>query len=138
MNGKEHVYTPDEMMMPGMKCLVDIFGLVTAEQFIDSVRSACQTIQSKEGRCSMTCPSMMFPRWSMKIQAIHLSDGYLILYKGPPYTHRFQASRYPMGVFLASSRFFRKSGSPVTYRVSMMASSSSSETKVRSSANSGR
>ena len=59
MNGKEHVYTPDEMMMPGMKCLVDIFGLVIAEQFIDSVRSACQIIQSKEGRCSMTCPSMM-------------------------------------------------------------------------------
>lgn len=42
MNGKEHVYTPDEMMMPGMKCLVDFFRLVTAEQFIDSARSACQ------------------------------------------------------------------------------------------------
>ena len=42
MNGKEQVYTPDEMMMPDMKFLVDFFRLVTAEQFIDSARSACQ------------------------------------------------------------------------------------------------
>ena len=41
MDGEAHIYTPDEMMMLGMKCLVDNFGLVNAEQFINSVRAAC-------------------------------------------------------------------------------------------------
>ncbi len=31
----------DRMMMLSMKCLVDNFGLVNAEQFINSVRAAC-------------------------------------------------------------------------------------------------
>ena len=34
-------HTPDEMMMHGMKCLVDNFGLVNAEQFISSMRASC-------------------------------------------------------------------------------------------------
>ncbi len=41
MDGEARVYTPDEMMMLGMKCLVDNFGLVNAEQFINSVSAAC-------------------------------------------------------------------------------------------------
>ena len=34
-------YTPDEMMVLGMDCLVKKFGLVNAELFISSVRSCC-------------------------------------------------------------------------------------------------
>ncbi len=34
-------YTPDEIMMLGMDCLVKKFGLVNAELFINSVRSCC-------------------------------------------------------------------------------------------------
>ncbi len=41
MDGEARVYTPDEMMMLGMKCLVDNFGLINAEQFVNSIRAAC-------------------------------------------------------------------------------------------------
>ena len=41
MDGEVRIYTPDEMMMLGMKCLVDNFGLINAEQFVNSVRAAC-------------------------------------------------------------------------------------------------
>ena len=41
MDGEANVCTPDEMMMLGMKCLVDDFGLINEEQFINSVRAAC-------------------------------------------------------------------------------------------------
>lgn len=39
MNQGASNYTPDEMMMLGMDCLVRNFGIVNAELFISSVRS---------------------------------------------------------------------------------------------------
>ena len=41
MNIDAQVYTPDEIMAMGMKCLVDNLGHVNAEQFINSVRASC-------------------------------------------------------------------------------------------------
>ena len=41
MNQEVRSYTPDEMMMLGMDCLVKNFGIVNAELFINSVRAAC-------------------------------------------------------------------------------------------------
>lgn len=35
------IYTPDEILALGMKCLVDNFGIINAEHFINSVRSTC-------------------------------------------------------------------------------------------------
>lgn len=41
VNIDAQVYTPDEIMAMGMKCLVDNLGHVNAEQFINSVRASC-------------------------------------------------------------------------------------------------
>ena len=41
MDSDIRVYTSDEIMVLGMKCLVDNFGIINAEQFINSVRAAC-------------------------------------------------------------------------------------------------
>ena len=41
MNTEAQIYTPDEIMALGMKCLVDNLGHVNAEQFINSVRASC-------------------------------------------------------------------------------------------------
>lgn len=41
MDSESRVYTPDEMMMLGMDCLVKNFGIVNAELFVNSVRAAC-------------------------------------------------------------------------------------------------
>ena len=41
MDSDTLVYTSDEIMVLGMKCLVDNFGIINAEQFINSVRAAC-------------------------------------------------------------------------------------------------
>ena len=41
MDSEAQVYTPDEIMALGMKCLVDNLGHVNAEQFINSVRASC-------------------------------------------------------------------------------------------------
>ena len=41
MNAEAQVYTTDEIMMLGMKCLVEKLGHVNAEQFINSVRASC-------------------------------------------------------------------------------------------------
>ncbi len=41
MDAEAQVYTPDEIMALGMKCLVDNLGHVNAEQFINSVRASC-------------------------------------------------------------------------------------------------
>ena len=41
MNQESRIYTPDEMMMLGMDCLVKEFGIINAEMFISSVRDIC-------------------------------------------------------------------------------------------------
>ena len=41
MDSDIRVYAPDEIMVLGMKCLVDNFGIINAEQFDNSVRAAC-------------------------------------------------------------------------------------------------
>ena len=41
MNQEIHSYTPDEMMMLGMDCLVKRFGIINAELFVNSVRASC-------------------------------------------------------------------------------------------------
>ena len=41
MNQESRIYTPDEMMMLGMDCLVREFGIINAEMFINSVRASC-------------------------------------------------------------------------------------------------
>ena len=41
MEADTRVYTSDEIMMIGMKCLVEKPGHVNAEQFINSVRASC-------------------------------------------------------------------------------------------------
>lgn len=41
MEADTQVYTSDEIMQIGMKCLVERLGHVNAEQFINAVRSAC-------------------------------------------------------------------------------------------------
>ena len=41
MDSEARVYTPDEMMMLGMDCLVKNFGIVNAELFVNSVRASC-------------------------------------------------------------------------------------------------
>ena len=41
MNHGASNYTPDEMMVLGMDCLVRNFGIVNAELFISSVRGSC-------------------------------------------------------------------------------------------------
>lgn len=41
MNQESCIYTPDEMMMLGMDCLVKEFGIINAEMFISSIRGSC-------------------------------------------------------------------------------------------------
>ncbi len=41
MDSEIRVYTSDEIMALGMKCLVDNLGIINAEQFINSVRATC-------------------------------------------------------------------------------------------------
>lgn len=41
MSADLSTYTNDELLVLGMKCLVDKFGIVNAEQFINSVRATC-------------------------------------------------------------------------------------------------
>ena len=41
MDAEAQVYTTDEIMALGMKCLVEKLGHVNAEQFINSVRASC-------------------------------------------------------------------------------------------------
>ena len=41
MDAEAQVYTSDEIMTLGMKCLVEKLGHVNAEQFINSVRASC-------------------------------------------------------------------------------------------------
>ena len=41
MDAELHAYNPDEILMLGMQCLVDKFGIINAEQFVNSVRAAC-------------------------------------------------------------------------------------------------
>ena len=41
MDAEAQVYTSDEIMALGMKCLVEKLGHVNAEQFINSVRASC-------------------------------------------------------------------------------------------------
>ncbi len=41
MNQEIRSYTPDEMMMLGMDCLVKRFGIINAELFVNSVRASC-------------------------------------------------------------------------------------------------
>jgi hypothetical protein len=41
MEADTQVYTSDEIMTIGMKCLVEKLGHVNAEQFINSVRASC-------------------------------------------------------------------------------------------------
>ncbi len=41
MNQEIRSYTPDEMMMLGMDCLVKRFGTINAELFVNSVRASC-------------------------------------------------------------------------------------------------
>ena len=41
MNSVTRVYTSDEILQIGMKCLVEALGHVNAEQFINTVRANC-------------------------------------------------------------------------------------------------
>ena len=41
MDAEAQIYTPDEIMAMGMKCLVEKLGYINAEQFINSVRASC-------------------------------------------------------------------------------------------------
>ena len=41
MSQEIRTYTPDEILMLGMDCLVKKFGIINAELFINTVRSTC-------------------------------------------------------------------------------------------------
>ena len=41
MDTVTRVYTSDEILQIGMKCLVEALGHVNAEQFINTVRASC-------------------------------------------------------------------------------------------------